>query len=56
MWQAGFMKNKNMREMEKHWAEQQKKAAKPAKSTVRPKHEDPNQAARNAAKETAEKA
>lgn len=25
------MKNKNMRELEKHWAEQRKKAAKPAK-------------------------
>jgi hypothetical protein len=25
------MKNKNMRELEKHWAEQQKKAAKLAK-------------------------
>ena len=31
LWQSGFMKNKNMRELEKHWAEQQKKAAKLAK-------------------------
>jgi hypothetical protein len=31
------MKNKNMRELEKHWAEQQKKAAKPAKAAPKKK-------------------
>jgi len=42
------MKNKNMRELEKHWAEQQKKAAKPAKPKVAAKRKsrvDVNQAA-----------
>jgi len=32
MWQAGHMKNKNMRELEKQWAEKQKKAEKAAKT------------------------
>jgi len=49
------MKTKNMRDMEKHWAEQKKKAAKPPKSPVRPKHEDANQAATPTVKETTEK-
>jgi hypothetical protein len=31
VWQSGWMKNKNMRDLEKYWAEQKKKAAKPAK-------------------------
>jgi hypothetical protein len=43
------MKTKNMRELEKHWAEQQKKAAKPAKpvkpARKRKSREDVNQAA-----------
>jgi hypothetical protein len=59
MWQAVSMKNKNMRDMEKHWAEQKKKAAKPAKSPVQPKHEDATQAAqatKKTAKGTTEKA
>ena len=58
MWQSVSMKNKNMRDMEKHWAEQKKKAAKPAKPPVQPKHEDGNQAAqviKEIAKGTAEK-
>jgi hypothetical protein len=37
MWQSGFMKNRNMREMEKHWSEQQKKAAKPSKAAPKTK-------------------
>ena len=60
MWQAVSMKNKNMRDMEKHWAEQKKKAAKLAKSPVQPKQEDatqPAQAGKKTAKEeTTEKA
>jgi hypothetical protein len=59
MWQAVSMKNKNMRDMEKHWAEQKKKAAKPAKSPVQLKHEDttqPAQPAKETAKVTTEKA
>jgi hypothetical protein len=52
MWQSVSMKNKNMRDMEKHWAEQKKKADKPAKSPVQPKNEDATQAA-PAAKKTA---
>jgi hypothetical protein len=49
------MKTKNMRDMEKHWTEQKKKAAKPAKSPARPKREDPKQVAPPAAKEMTEK-
>ncbi len=59
MWQAVSMKNKNMRDMERHWAEQKKKAAKPAKSPVQSKHEDatqPAQPAKEPAKVTTEKA
>jgi len=33
------MKTKNMRELEKHWAEKQKKAAKPAKAAPKKKTE-----------------
>jgi hypothetical protein len=55
LWQSVSMKTKNMRDMEKHWAEQTKKAAKPPKSPVRPKHEDANQAATPTVKETTEK-
>jgi hypothetical protein len=40
------MKNKNQRELEKYWAEKQKKAAKPAKAVPKKKsREDVNQAA-----------
>jgi hypothetical protein len=36
------MKNKNQRELEKHWAEQQKKASKPV--TTAPKKKSPEAA------------
>jgi len=42
------MKNKNMRELEKQWAEKAKKAAKPIQPKAVPKHkrrESANQAA-----------
>ncbi len=44
MWQSSSMKTKNMRDMEKHWAEQEKKAAKQSKAPAPPKREDANQA------------
>ena len=55
MWQSGFMKTKNMREMEKHWAEQREKAAKKAKVAAQPKRENTKQPAQSA-EEGAEKA
>ncbi len=55
MWQSIPMKTKNMRDMEKHWAEKKKKAAKQAKPPAQPKPEDANQAAQTT-NETAEKA
>jgi hypothetical protein len=46
MWQAGFMKNKNQRELEKYWAEKRKKAAKQAKAAPEKKSpEDEKQTA-----------
>jgi hypothetical protein len=42
------MKNKNMRELEKQWAEKERKAAKPKQAKAAPKkksREDANQAA-----------
>jgi hypothetical protein len=52
LWQAVGMKNKNKRELEKHWAEQAKKSAKkPAeKKRTRP-GEDFSQAAARIVKE-----
>jgi len=54
VWQASSMKNKNMRELEKQWAEKAKKAAKPKQSKAAPKkksREDGNQAASRTAGE-----
>ena len=41
LWQAGVMKTKNMRDLERHWAEQRKKAAKAAKATKPAKAAEP---------------
>jgi hypothetical protein len=53
------MKNKNMRDLEKYWAEQQKKAAKPAKPTKavpqKKSREDVNQAASGVVTEATER-
>lgn len=35
------MKNKNMRDLEKHWSEQRKKAGKPAKAVATKKNSSP---------------
>ena len=59
MWQSVSMKNKNMRDMEKHWAEQKKKAAKPANrqlgQNVRTQTR-PRRRQKDAKEETSEKA
>jgi len=49
------MKTKNMRDMEKQWAEKQKKADKQTKPPAQPKPEDGTQAVQTT-KETAKKA
>jgi hypothetical protein len=50
MWHPVFMKNKNMREMEKYWAEQAAKKAKAAKK----KQTEPPNTTQNTSTDTAE--
>lgn len=46
------MKNRNMRDLEKRWAEERKKAAKPAKANPKQNHKPSGQGNSPEAKET----
>jgi hypothetical protein len=49
LWHPVFMKTKNQRELQKHWAQQAERKAKPVKK----KREDRNQAALRKAQQAA---